>query len=323
MASAPVLNSQGRIVGAVEADISAQDIITQLHKLLMFGITALCISSGVSILLGYILARSATHSLALISTCVKEISDGHFNARVMLKTHDEFNKLALTINDMAYGLQERERLKTGFARYVSQHALEKLLQSESYLKLEGERRKVTILFSDIRHFTRMSEQLAPEDVVGILNAYFSKMIEVIFRNHGTLDKFLGDGLMVEFGAPLEDPRQEINAVTAALEMQVELTKLRDKWEKEGKPHIEIGIGIHTGVAIVGNIGSEIRTEYTAIGDTVNIASRLQLATKTLKTPILISEETFKGLPPELFKYKNLGKIPLSGRTGEITVYAIY
>lgn len=322
MATAPIRDSNGKIVGAVEADIKANDILVQLNKLLMFGLTALGISISVSLALGYFLARGITHSLATLYKCVKRIEEGDLNARVTLKTHDEFNELGIGINDMAKGLQERERLKTGFARYVSHHALEKLLQSESYLKLEGERRKVTLLFSDIRSFTTLSEKLPPEQVVSILNTYFEKMIEVIFRNHGTLDKFLGDGMMVEFGAPIEDARQEINAVSAALEMQRELSKLCDKWEKEGRPRIEMGIGIHTGFAIVGNIGSEIRTEYTAIGDTVNVASRLEFATKTLKAHILISEDTFKALPPNLFKYKNLGPMPLTGREEAVTVYSI-
>ncbi len=322
MASAPILDSKGHIVGGVEADIQAHDIIVLLHKLLMFGITALCISSSVSITLGYLLARGITRPLHALYDCVKQIEGGNLGARVTLKTHDEFNELALAINDMSRGLEERERLKTGFARYVSQHALEKLLQSESYLKLQGERRKITVLFSDIRQFTTLSEQLPPEQVVGILNEYFEKMIEAVFRNNGTLDKFLGDGMMVEFGAPLEDPRQEINAVSAALEMQKEMVKLCDRWEKEGRPRIEMGIGIHTGYAVVGNIGSVIRTEYTAIGDTVNVASRLEFATKALKTSILISEETFNALPPNLFKSKRLGPIPLHGRASEIVVYAI-
>jgi len=322
MASAPIRDSHGRIIGAVEVDIKAHDILVLLNKLLMFGITALCISAFVAIALGYFLARSVTGSLSTLYDCVRRIDAGDLSSRVTLKTHDEFAELALAINDMARGLQERERLKTGFARYVSQHVLEKLLRSESTLKLEGERRKITVLFSDIRQFTTLSERLPPEEVVGILNTYFEKMIEVIFRNHGTLDKFLGDGIMVEFGAPLEDARQEINAVSAALEMQRELVQLCDKWGKEGRPRIAMGIGIHTGFAIVGNIGSEVRTEYTAIGDTVNVAARLEVATKTLEVPILISEATFKGLPPDLFKSKNLGPIQLPGRAETVTAHAI-
>ncbi len=321
-ASVPIRNSHGKIVAALEADIKAEDVISQLHKLLIFGLWALVLSSMFAVLMGYFLARGVTHSLAVLVKSVKQIEDGDLSARAFLKTHDEFNDLALAINDMAKGLQERERLKTGFARYVSQHVMDKILHAEASLKLEGERRKITVLFTDIRQFTTLSEKLPPEEVVSLLNGYFEKMIEVIFRNHGTLDKFLGDGMMIEFGAPLEDPRQEINAITAALEMQNELKRLSDEWEKSGRPRLEMGIGVHTGFAIVGNIGSERRVEYTAVGDTVNVASRLEFTTKALKLPILVSEATFSAVPPNMFKYRDLGPMQLHGRAGEIKVFAI-
>ena len=322
MASVPIRNSSGQVVGGLEADIRANDVIEVLNRLLMSLLLALGISIIVSLSFGFILSRKVTQSLSAIDVAVRQISGGDLNARVFLTTHDEFHALGIAINDMAKGLQERERLKTGFARYVSQYVMDRILSSESSLKLEGERRKITVLFSDIRHFTTLSEKLPPEQVVLILNEYFKKMIEIIFRNHGTLDKFLGDGLMVEFGAPLEDPEQEVHAVTAALEMQRELQTMNAEWEKIGRPRFDIGIGIHTGYAIVGNVGSEQRIEYTAIGDTVNIASRLQTSTKTLHTPILLSEATFSALPQGMFKFKNLGPIPVIGREKEITAYAI-
>lgn len=322
MASAPIYDSQGKIVGGVEVDIKAHDVIEELHKLLMFGLSALAVSSIFAAVLAFFLSRAVTKSLASLSSCLRQIETGDLNARVNLKTHDEFNMMAIAINDMAKGLQERERLKTGFARYVSQHVLQQILKTDASLNLEGERRKITVLFSDIRQFTTLSEKLAPEEVVKILNEYFERMIEVIFRNQGTLDKFLGDGLMVEFGAPLEDPRQEINAVNCALEMQGELKRLCDEWEKKGRARIEIGIGIHTGFAVVGNIGSEKRIEYTAIGDTVNVAARLEFATKTLKVPILISDATFSALPAGMFKTQNLGPVEVHGRTGPINVHSV-
>ncbi|MFI5333784.1 MAG: adenylate/guanylate cyclase domain-containing protein [Chlamydiales bacterium] len=322
MASAPLINSQGKIIGGVEVDIKAQDVLEALHKLLMFGFSALGISSVVAITLAFFLSRAVTKSLTQLGECIRKIESGNLEARVILHTHDEFQEMALAINDMAKGLQERERLKMGFARYVSQHVLEKILQSESSLKLEGERRKITMLFSDIRQFTTLSEKLPPEQVVTILNQYFAKMIEVIFTHHGTLDKFLGDGLMVEFGAPLEDEKQEFNAVTCAVEMQKELKKLCDEWEKLGRQRIEIGVGVHTGFAVVGNIGSEKRIEYTAIGDTVNVAARLEQATKELKVPILISETTYSALPREAFKFKNLGPLQMHNRATAINVYTI-
>lgn len=144
------------------------------------------------------------------------------------------------------------------------------------------------------------------------------MLDIIFEHKGTLDKFIGDGLMVEFGAPLDDEFQEKNAVTAAIAMQKALEKLNTTWKQ---PTIQIGIGIHTGFAVVGNVGSEKRMDYTAIGDTVNIASRLEQMTKSTKRSILISENTYQTVKEE-FPAESLGPITLPGRQEPIRVYAI-
>jgi len=208
-----------------------------------------------------------------------------------------------------------------FARYVSHHVMEDILKSETPLKLEGERKKVTILFSDIRQFTQLAERLPPEEVVHLLNEYFEEMIEVIFTYSGTLDKFIGDGMMVEFGAPLDDQRQEEHAIQAAIAMQKALHQLNLKWSKENRSIIEMGIGIHTGEAILGNVGSERRIEYTAIGDAVNVSSRLEQATKILDVGILISESTYLGAK-DRFLFKDLGTMALPGRKEQIQVYTL-
>jgi len=318
---APVMDKNGNYVGTIGADISGQAVGEAIHELLLFEIPALLASILMASIAATFLSRRASLSLTSICKAVQEIGEGNFNYEIHLKTNDEFNAVAEAINHMEKGLKERERLKVGFARYVSKHVLDKIIKSETPTKLEGERRKVTVLFSDIRHFTSLAENLPPEAVVSLLNEYFEAMLEAIFTNQGTLDKFLGDGIMVEFGAPLDDANQEKNAVLTALMMQRSLKKLCEKWLKEGKPPIEMGIGIHTGLAVVGNIGSDIRMEYTAIGDTVNVAARLEQATKTLKLPIIISEETFKSLKGE-FPTQSLGSLALAGREKEIIAYSI-
>lgn len=318
---APVFDKYRNYVGTIGADISGQAVEEAIHELLLLELPALLGSLILASIAATFLSRRASLSLTSICKAVQEIGEGNFNYEVHLKTNDEFNAVAEAINHMEKGLKERERLKIGFARYVSKHVLDKIIKSEMPTKLEGERRKVTVLFSDIRHFTSLAEKLPPEVVVSLLNEYFEAMLEATFSNQGTLDKFLGDGIMVEFGAPLDDANQEKNAVLTALAMHQSLKKLRDKWEKEGKPLVEMGIGIHTGLAVVGNIGSDVRMEYTAIGDTVNVASRLEQATKTLKLPIIISEETFKGLKGA-FPAQNLGPLILPGREKEITAYSI-
>jgi adenylate cyclase len=318
---APIKDSQGQYVATLAVDIAATDISQLLSRIVNFEFIAMIAVLVLAAGAAFILARVFSRSLNKIALGVQEIGRGNLKYRVELKTKDEFNDLAIAINHMAKGLEERERIKLGFSRYVSHQVLQKILESETSAKLEGERKKVTILFSDIRQFNQLIEKYTPEEIVSFLNEYFNKMMDVIFKNNGTLDKFISDGIMVEFGAPLDDPIQEKNAVVCALEMQEELKKLCDKWEKEGKTRIDMGIGIHTGLAVVGNVGSDKRLEYTAIGDTVNVASRLEHATKSFKMPILISETTYEPIKDQ-FKAENLGPIELPGRREKIIVYAI-
>lgn len=318
---APIRDAEGHYLASLGVDLSAHDVFRTLSDLIHYELTALVLSLVAAIIGAFFLSRRATHSLNLLSHTVKEIGKGNLTERIHLKTEDEFRTLAETINSMAVGLQERERMKMNFARYVSSHIMDRILQSETPLKLEGEKKKVTLLFSDIKEFTRLAEKQPPEIIVSLLNEYFETMINLIFKHNGTLDKFLGDGLMVEFGAPLDDPLEEENAITTALEMQSELKKLCAKWEKEGKPTFKIGIGIHTGIAILGTIGSEQRMEYTAIGDTVNIASRIQTVTRKLNQDILISETTYRAVKDK-FVFESLGPIPLTGHETSLSLYTV-
>lgn len=320
-AFAPILDQNGKPLAILGVDINAKDIHVRLQQLIKYALWSLIAAIFLSLLLAYFLSKKVTHSLDHLCFVVKEIGAGNLTAKATLETKDEFGVLAEKINGMAQGLQERERLKMSFARYVSTHVLDKILQSETPLKLEGERRKVTILFSDIRQFTQLAESLPPESVVQLLNEYFEVMIEIIFSHFGTLDKFIGDGIMAEFGAPLDDPKQEEHAIQAAIVMQKELSKLSCDWEKKNRPKIQMGIGIHTGEAIVGNIGSEKRVEYTAIGDTVNVASRLEEITKTLNIPLLLSETTYLEVKDQ-FPFKDLGPMTLPGRKEQVKVYTI-
>lgn len=318
---APIYDKNGNYVATLGVDLRAEDVINKLQKLLTFGTLSFLSALTLALLAAYFLSRQETISLRSLSKGVKEIGDGKLNTRIHLNAHDEFDELAETINHMAHGLEERERLMQNFTRYVSQHIMETILKTTTPVKLEGERRKITLLFSDIRQFTTLSEALAPESVVSLLNEYFAVMVEIIFKNQGTLDKFLGDGMMVEFGVPIDDINQELHAVKTAIEMHEALNQLCKKWEREGKPRIKIGVGIHTGIAIVGNIGSERRIEYTAIGDTVNIAARLEQLTKELKKPIIISETTVEPIQNQ-FIFERIGAMPIRGRTDPIVVYSL-
>lgn len=317
----PIFDANGKYVATLGIDISAEDIEYQLFALIKIVVYAFVLTFSLAILCAFFLAKNITQSLSVIRESIQKISKGDFEQRPHLKTHDEFRELAESISEMTEGLKERDKLKVNFAKYVSSHVLEKTLALDYPNKIEGERKKITVVFSGIRNFLLLTEALPPEDVVSILNEYFARMIEIIFKYHGTLDKFISGGMMVEFGALKDDPKQEQNAIAAALEMCESLKALTKKWEKEDKPALKIGIGVHTGLAVVGNIGSEKRMEYTAIGDSVNVASRLQMLSQELGETILVSETTYSAVKDK-FPFTSLGLKQISGRTENLNLYAI-
>ncbi len=172
-------------------------------------------------------------------------------------------------------LAREEVARANYSRFMPEYVVKQLLDNPASFKLGGVNQKITVLFADIRGFTSISEKENPEKIVGLLNKFFSVMTEIIFENGGTLDKYIGDGLMALFGAPTASEEDALNSIKAAVTMQKKLAELNNELRSEGFPQISMGIGLHTGVATIGYIGSDRRSEYTAIGDTVNLASRLQ------------------------------------------------
>lgn len=320
-AYAPIYDSEHNYVATVGADLYASIVIADLNQLLYDGVIALFASLIFALLFAYFLSRTITYALQTICHGLQEVGKGNFDYKLSMHTEDEFQEVGNAINAMCRELKEKERIKRSFSHYVSEYVLQKILQSDVQLRLEGEKKKVTVLFSDLRQFTHLAELYPPEQIVGLLNEYFERMLEVIFKNNGTLDKFLGDGIMAEFGSPLEDSQQAKHAVQTACEMQMALTELCEKWERENRPTVKMGIGIHTGVAIVGNIGTLKRMEYTAIGDTVNVASRIERESKKLGYPVLVSDAVWQEVK-DAFEGKNLGEFTLPGREEKITLYAI-
>lgn len=217
--------------------------------------------------------------------------------------------------------QKRGALLNVFAKLVSSDVMSELLKESEEIDMGGKREEITILFADIRGFTTLSEKLSPEEIGNILNEYFNKMEPVIKRNKGTLDKYMGDAIMAIFGAPVNYDNHYLLAVKAALDMQEELKKLQEKWKKQGKPTFEIGIGINTGICFVGKVGSKEHIQYTAIGDAVNIASRLEQLNKNFNTSIIISQYTYEKIR-QFVEVKSLGKEKLKGKSEEVMIYEL-
>nr|MDQ3041335.1 GAF domain-containing protein [Acidobacteriota bacterium] len=186
-------------------------------------------------------------------------------------------------------LAREEIARANYGRFMPEYVVKQILNNPNSVKLGGVNQTVTILFADIRGFTAFSEKESPEKVVGLLNRYFSQMSEIIFAHGGTLDKYIGDGLMAIFGAPNATPEDAKNALKTAVTMQRRLATLNKELEAENLVHVNVGIGLHTGIATIGYIGSDRRSEYTAIGDTVNLASRLE--SNALGGQILVSDAT--------------------------------
>jgi len=211
--------------------------------------------------------------------------------------------------------KKRKQIKNMFQRYVSRQIVEELLKDPDKVSLGGKKERVTIFFSDIRNFTTLSEKLKPEEVVNLLNRYFTEMTSIVFKYGGTVDKFIGDALMALFGAPVKGPNDEEAAVRAAIEMREKVKELNNIWP------LEIGIGINSGDVVVGNIGSGQQMQYTAIGDAVNTASRLESLTKEYKAVIIISHTVYEKVK-DLILVKDLGEVSVKGKAEKVRAYEV-
>jgi len=249
----------------------------------------------------------------------RAIAQGDFGVTLAVPSRDEIGDLTEAFNLMANNLREKEMIKRAFARYVDREVVDELLKDPEHLVLSGERREVTVLFCDLRSFTALSERLSPEEVVMLLNDFYNFMIEATFQNAGTLDKFLGDAVMSIFGAPIAHPDHAIRAVRTAVAMRDGIEGLSARRIRDGKDPLTVGIGVSTGEAIAGTVGTEDRMEYTVIGDTVNLAARLESNAKSMQ--ILISGRTYRDVK-EHVQARPLGEVKVKGKEEAVEVYEV-
>ncbi len=270
----------------------------------------------------YVALRFASrlgHAVRAISDAAGQVKDGKYVTLPALETGDELERLGVDFNAMVQGLKERDRLRDTFGRYVTRQVAEHLMKGN--MNLGGELVPVTVLFSDIRSFTSISESMEPRALLDFLNEYFSGMVESVMRHHGVVDKFIGDAIMAVFGAPVPEPDDALHAIQAALEMRERLIQINVAFKARGLPEIRTGIGLHYGQVVAGNMGHVERMEYTVIGDTVNVASRLEGMTKDLKSDIVMSEALFLQVKDHVIA-EPLERIHVKGRDGDLKVYRL-
>lgn len=217
--------------------------------------------------------------------------------------------------------RNKEKIKQAMGKYLSQDIMKNVVNNIDDLKLGGKRAIVTVLFSDIRGFTSLSEKMTAEEVSMILNEYFAEMEPIITKYNGVINKFIGDAVLAIFGEPIQDINHAQNAVKCAYEMLKKVEYLREKWILEGKPKIEIGVGINTGEVFIGNIGTETRMEYTVIGDTVNLASRIESYNKVYKTNLLVSSSTYEHIA-DIADVIKISEVQIRGKAKKMNIYEI-
>jgi adenylate cyclase len=257
--------------------------------------------------LTYLVAVNFTRSLREIVVVLNEVRNGVFSRKVRVTSNDELGFTGDAINEMTEGLIERDFIKETFGKYVTREVRDEILAGR--ISFDGERKDVTILFSDLRDFTPLTESNDPKLVVKIMNSYFKEMSTAIRNQGGLVLQYIGDEIYAVFGAPVFQPEHPERAFRAGVEMNHRLDKLNREFEERGWPRLRHGIGIHTGEALAANIGSPDRLSYLLVGDTVNLASRLQSLTKEFGTRMIISNATYSRLPASELSSANLQKLP--------------
>ncbi|MEM4336894.1 MAG: adenylate/guanylate cyclase domain-containing protein [Candidatus Woesearchaeota archaeon] len=325
--NAIVPTSEGKLMAGVEIHANAiQTILTKkfLKRQSNLGVVATIIV--LSLITGLLLALfrfsyASFLSIALfityISTAILTFNKGIILNLVYPFLAITFTFFSITIFFYFHEGKERRRIKSLFGKYVSKEVVEEILKKtdKDRIDLKGETKEITILFSDIRGFTSMSEKMKPHDVVAMLNKYLGGLTDIIFKNKGTLDKYIGDCIMAIFGAPIDDKEHAFHAVKAGVEMRDKIIEM----QKRKKQKVGMGIGINTGIAVVGNMGSKERVDYTAIGDSVNLASRLCSNAKSGQ--VIISEETYKLVKDRIIA-KDLGEIQVKGKAKPVKIYNV-
>ena len=306
---------------SIFATVLEEDAFAEVFNIQRRNIYLMISALNIAILALYLYSRRMVEPIHLLTVAARKITHGNFNIKlgtVAHRSHDEIGLLSKTFELMSRGLQERENLKETLGRIVNKEIAKRSLKKSLELG-GGENKKVVIMFTDVRNFTSMSEKMKPNDVLNFLNKYFSVMVNCVSDNLGAVDKFVGDAIMAHWGALQKIQNPIDKAIKCALDMRLALTKFN--LDRKLKEKVNIGIGINFGDVVSGQVGSRERLEHTVIGDTVNVASRLEGLTKDYKVDVIISEEVYNKVNNKI-KAVPLGTVPVKGKTKKIKIYAL-
>jgi class 3 adenylate cyclase len=289
-AFAPIRDVGGRVRAVLDVDYRVDVYLSRLAGLrhTVFGISV--VGGLVALAAGVLLARRVTGPVSALTRGVARVVEGDLSQALAVRSKDEIGQLTRAFNEMVEGLRQRDFIRDTFGRYVSPEVAQTLLESPEGLRLGGEKREVTILMSDLRGYTRFAEEGDPAVVMQVLNEYLGRMTEIIIANRGTINEFIGDAIFAIFGAPLPYPDHAERAAACAIAMQCAMEEVNRLHVARGLPRLEMGIGLNTGEAVVGNIGSEKRAKYGVVGSAVNLAARVEGC--TVGGQILLSPATY-------------------------------
>jgi class 3 adenylate cyclase len=289
-AFAPVRDAQGRVFAVLDVDFQVDVYFERLARVRQLVLVTSLLAGAMALGVGLLLARRVTRPVAALTRGVVRVAAGDLSQALPVRSHDEVGLLTRAFNGMLEGLRQRDFIRDTFGRYVSPEVAQTVLDSPGGLRLGGEKRQVTVLMSDLRGYTRFVEQGDPAVVVEVLNRYLGRMTDIIVEHGGTINEFMGDGIVAFFGAPLAMPDHAVRAAACAIAMQTALEEVNRDQSDRGLPRLEMGIGLNTDVAIVGNVGSEKRAKYTAVGTAINLAARVEAC--TVGGQVLLSPYTY-------------------------------
>ncbi|WP_291319686.1 adenylate/guanylate cyclase domain-containing protein [Desulfonatronospira sp.] len=317
---APVKDVRGRNVGLLGIDMCAEHMEARLATIRRAGMLSLGVAGFLALGVTLVLARHITGPIKSLHRGLSRVSAGNLDARVPEQGRDEIGELSRHFNRMVGELREKQLLQSSLGKIMPREAVNRLLADDP--KLGGETAVACILFCDLRGFSSISEKLPPKILVGLLNDYFSAMVQAVEKHGGLVDKFVGDKIMAVFGHPLADEQAEANALQAGVEMLSACDRLNSTLALTSELTLENSIGIHTGYVLAGNIGSPQRMEYTVIGDAVNIAARLEAKTRELHTRLIISAHAAAKISPLPGQLRMIKDTSLEGRQETLDVYLL-